>query len=206
MLIERVVVGGLEANCYIVAAEEGGSAAVIDPGSDIRAIRRRLEKRKLRVECVINTHGHADHIGCDDEFGVPVYVHMLDRVFLQRPDLNMSSALGNPHRVVSEVRELEDGQVLNAAGVEMRVIHLPGHTPGGIALLCEKDGQRALFSGDSLFRGSIGRSDLPGGDEDSLLESLRGRLLTLPEDTPVYPGHGESTTIGEEKRKNPFLR
>jgi len=120
--------------------------------------------------------------------------------------LNMSAALGSPFSVTAEIRELEDNQVITAGGVEMRVIHLPGHTPGGIALLCEDEGRKILFSGDSLFRGSIGRSDLPCGDGVALLESLRERILTLPEDTPVYPGHGESTTIGEEKRKNPFLR
>ncbi|MDD3234447.1 MAG: MBL fold metallo-hydrolase [Candidatus Omnitrophota bacterium] len=206
MLIERIVVGELDSNCYVVAAHSGGKAAVIDPGADIRVIKRRLEKHKLSAECVINTHGHADHIGCDNEFGLPVYVHMLDRAFLLKPELNMSAALGSPFSVTAEIRELEDNQVITAGGVEMRVIHLPGHTPGGIALLCEDEGRKILFSGDSLFRGSIGRSDLPCGDGDALLESLRERILTLSEDTPVYPGHGESTTIGEEKRKNPFLR
>jgi len=206
MLIERIVVGELDSNCYLAAAHPGGKAAVIDPGADMRVIKRRLEKNKLSAECVINTHGHADHIGCDNEFGLPVYVHMLDRVFLLKPELNMSAALGSPFSVTAEIRELEDNQVITAGGVEMRVIHLPGHTPGGIALLCEDEGRKILFSGDSLFRGSIGRSDLPCGDGVALLESLRERILTLPEDTPVYPGHGESTTIGEEKRKNPFLR
>ncbi len=206
MLIERVVVGELESNCYIVAAHAGGRAAVIDPGADINDIKRRLEKNKLAAECVINTHGHADHIGCDNEFGLPVYVHLLDRAFLYKPELNMSAALGGPYSVTAEIKELEDNQVITAGGVEMRVIHLPGHTPGGIGLLCGEEGRKVLFSGDSLFRGSIGRSDLPGGDEKALFSSLRGRLLTLPEDTIVYPGHGESTTIGEEKKSNPFLR
>ncbi len=206
MLIERIVVGELDSNCYVVAAHSGGKAAVIDPGADIQVIKRQLEKNKLSAECVINTHGHIDHIGCDNEFGLPVYVHMLDRAFLLKPELNMSAALGSPFSVTAEIRELEDNQVITAGEVEMRVIHLPGHTPGGIALLCEDEGRKVLLSGDSLFRGTIGRSDLPCGDGDALLESLRERILTLPEDTPVYPGHGESTTIGEEKRKNPFLR
>jgi len=206
MLIERIIVGELEANCYIVAAEPGGKAVIIDPGADFSGIKRRLERKKLQAECVINTHGHADHIGCDNEFGLPVYVHMLDRVFLLKPELNMSAVLGASYSVAAEIRELEDDQVITAGGVRMRVIHLPGHTPGGIALFCERDGLRVLFSGDSLFRGTIGRSDLPGGDEHSLLAALRGRILGLPEDTLVYPGHGGSTTVGEEKKNNPFLR
>ena len=206
MLIERVIVGELEVNCYVVAAEPGGKAVVIDPGADLVEIKRILEKNRLKAECVINTHGHADHIGCDNELGLPVYVHMLDRVFLFKPELNMSTVLGASYSVTAEIRELEDDQVITAGGVEMRVIHLPGHTPGGIALFCERNGPRVLFSGDSLFRGAIGRSDLPGGDESSLLASLRERILELPGDTLVYPGHGESTTIGEETKNNPFLR
>jgi len=206
MLIERIIVGELEVNCYIVAAEPGGKAVIIDPGADFAGIKRLLEKKKLQAECVINTHGHADHIGCDNEFGLPVYVHMLDRVFLLKPELNMSTVLGAAYSVAAEIRELEDNQVITAGGVRMRVIHLPGHTPGGIALFCERDGLRVLFSGDSLFRGTIGRSDLPGGDEHSLLAALRERILGLPEDTLVYPGHGGSTTVGEEKKNNPFLR
>jgi len=206
MLIERVIVGELEVNCYIVASEPGGKAVIIDPGADLVEIKRILEKNRLKAECVINTHGHADHIGCDNELGLPVYVHMLDRVFLLKPELNMSTALGASYSVTAEIRELEDDQVITAGGVEMRVIHLPGHTPGGIALFCERNGLRALFSGDSLFRGAIGRSDLPGGDERSLLASLRERILELPGDTLVYPGHGESTTICEETKNNPFLR
>jgi len=206
MLIERIIVGELEVNCYIVAAEPGGKAVIIDPGADFAGIKRLLGKNKLQAECVINTHGHADHIGCDNEFGLPVYVHMLDRVFLLKPELNMSTVLGAAYSVAAEIRELEDNQVITAGGVRMRVIHLPGHTPGGIALFCERDGLRVLFSGDSLFRGTIGRSDLPGGDEHSLLAALRERILGLPEDTLVYPGHGGSTTVGEEKKNNPFLR
>lgn len=206
MLIERIIVGELEVNCYVLALKDNGAAVLIDPGADFEKIKSLLDKKCLKAECVINTHGHIDHIGCDDQFGVPIYVHSLDRSFLIEPKLNMSVSLGYSFRVTSPILELEDGQVIKAAGMEFSVIHVPGHTPGGIALLCECADKKILFSGDSLFYHSIGRSDLPGGDGDVLLSSLRSRILTLPEKTLVYPGHGNYSNIAEEKKHNPYLR
>ncbi|MCX5705593.1 MAG: MBL fold metallo-hydrolase [Candidatus Omnitrophica bacterium] len=205
MIFETVVVGPMQVNCYVLASEPNSKCIIIDPGAEERKIRKVMEKHKLIPECVINTHGHFDHIGCDDAFGVPVYVHEKDLPMLEEPKLNMSGFFSLPYRVSSSIRVLQDKDRIKTQSLELEVIHVPGHTRGGIALLVKKPESDILITGDSLFYQGIGRSDLEGGDEGQLIRSIREKLISLPDETKVYPGHGPSSTIGQERLSNPYL-
>jgi glyoxylase-like metal-dependent hydrolase (beta-lactamase superfamily II) len=205
MILETVLVGPLEANCHIVASRQGVAAIIIDPGAEERRIRRILEKHTLKPGIVINTHGHYDHIGADDKFGVPIYIHSLDAAMLRDPMLNLSGIFSLAAQVCSKVVTVEEGTVIEFEGITLKVIHIPGHTPGGIALFLKKPKENVVFTGDNLFAQGIGRSDLPGGDEVALIKAIKEKLFTLPDETIVYPGHGPKTTIGQEKASNPFL-
>jgi glyoxylase-like metal-dependent hydrolase (beta-lactamase superfamily II) len=188
-----------------VASGDDSRAVIIDPGDEEKKIKKVLAAYRLTPACIINTHGHIDHIGCDDMFGVTVYVHADDMPLLRDASTNLSSFLAQPFTVKSRIMPLVEGQLIGADKVQFEVIHMPGHTPGGIALLMKQPQTNILFTGDSLFCGSIGRSDFPGADGALLLKSIKEKLLSLNEETVVYPGHGASSTIGEEKDHNPFL-
>ena len=205
MILETVRVGGMQVNCYVLACAEGAKAVIIDPGDQAHRIKAVLEKHRLTPGIVINTHGHFDHIAKDDEFGVEVYVHKDDRPMLEDPARNLSASFSIPCKVSSCIKTLEDGDLVKFDCIELEVMHLPGHSPGGIALLMKSPETGIVFTGDTLFCRGVGRCDLPGGNEDSLGISIRDKLFTLPENTKVYPGHGPGTTIGEEKRANPFI-
>lgn len=205
MILETFCVGPMRVNCYILAPAKGAQAIIIDPGADCQDIKRVLEKHKLSPALVINTHGHYDHIGCDDKFNAPVYIHPKDAGMLTSPGLNLSAFFSLPYSVSSKIILLEDNQAIELAGIELKALHIPGHTPGGIALKVVRPQEKIVFTGDSLFYRSIGRSDLEGGDEGLLIKTIKEKLLTLPADTIVYPGHGPSSTIGEERKNNPFL-
>jgi glyoxylase-like metal-dependent hydrolase (beta-lactamase superfamily II) len=205
MILETVCVGPTQANCYILASARNSPAIIIDPGAEESKIKKILDKHSFLPAFIINTHGHYDHIGCDDKFDVPVYIHSKDSALLKDPNLNLSGLFALPYQLQSDIRVLEDQDTLELQDLRLKVIHIPGHTPGGIALLMQKPTEKILFTGDSLFCQGIGRSDLAGGDESLLIKSIKERLLTLPGDTIIYPGHGPSSTIAEEKRSNPFL-
>lgn len=205
MILEKVCVGPMQVNCYILASKDGSSALLIDPGDQERKIRLALDRHVLTPAFIINTHGHYDHIGCDDAFGVPVYVHKDDAAYLQDSQLNLSGVFAFGYRVSSRIVPLEDGQRISLDDIELEVMHLPGHTPGGIALVLKKPAGHIAFTGDTLFYQGIGRSDLSGGDEGLLLKSIRQKLFTLPDDTVIYPGHGPESTIGREKQENQYL-
>jgi len=205
MILETVTVGSWGVNCYILANGNSSSCIIIDPGSQERKIRQVLDKHKLTPGIVINTHGHADHIGCDDRFGVPVYIHSQDAALLTDATLNLSNFLMSPISIKSQIRTVEDKSTIRLEGIELKVIHLPGHTPGGIALHLKIPQDNLVFTGDSLFFHSIGRTDFTGSSEQMLIKSIIDKLFILPDDTLVYPGHGPSSTIGREKRENPFL-
>lgn len=205
LILETVIVGPIQSNCYVLAAGHGKKAVIIDPGDDEKKIRSALDRHNLRAGLVALTHGHYDHIGCAGKFGVPVYIHQDDRDFLSDPSLNLSGFFAYPYSLYKDIHILNDGDIIDLDGIQLEVIHVPGHTPGGIALWVKSPERKILFSGDSLFFGSIGRSDLPGSDGKALVEAIKRRLLVLPEETKVYPGHGPSSTIGEEKIDNPFL-
>lgn len=205
MILETICVGPMQVNCYILASRDGGPCLIIDPGAQAREIKKVLARHKLRPAFIINTHGHYDHIGSDDHFGVPIYIHGGDLELLKDGRLNLSELFALPYEVKSQIRLVKDRQVIALEDLHLQVLHIPGHTAGGIALHLIKPAKAIVFTGDTLFSQGIGRSDLPGGDEELLMTSIKEKLLTLPEDTVIYPGHGSSSTIGEEKRNNPFL-
>ena len=202
MILHNIAAGIYGANCYIVGCEQTKEAVIIDPGGDGDRIKTAISRLGLKLKCIINTHGHADHIAANNDFDVPVLIHSLDSDFLKSPRKNMSLFFG--FSVISKAAEhlLEDKDKINVGRIVLEIAHTPGHTPGSI---CVKAGQ-AVFSGDTLFAGSIGRADLEYSSEKDLFDSIKNKLLVLDEEVAVYPGHGKPTTIGEEKRKNPFLQ
>jgi glyoxylase-like metal-dependent hydrolase (beta-lactamase superfamily II) len=204
MILETVIVSPMEVNCYILASKDGGKAIIIDPGSEQHKIQKALDAHKLNVAFVINTHGHFDHIGCDDAFGVPVYIHSQDMDMLKDAKKNFSAFFEAHYSIKSLIKPLKDGEIIELDDIKLEVLHVPGHTSGGIALLMKKPQNRIVFTGDSLFCEGVGRTDL-GGDEGLLIDSIKDKLLVLPDDTVIYPGHGPSSTIGQEKLNNPFL-
>jgi glyoxylase-like metal-dependent hydrolase (beta-lactamase superfamily II) len=199
LLIERIVVGPMEVNCYIAADPLTKEACIIDPGAEPARIERLLAKRNFKSSFILNTHGHGDHIGANGCFEVPICIHRLDKDFLTDPKKNLSADFG--FRIVSPEasRLLEDGERIALGKSELEVIHTPGHTPGSVSI---KAGN-IVFTGDALFRQGIGRTDFSYGDEALLLRSIRTKLLVLDDDVAIYPGHGESSTIGEERRFYP---
>lgn len=205
MILETVRVGPMQVNCYILAEREKTAAIIIDPGDDEAKIRRVLRKNKLKPGIIINTHGHMDHIGCDDEFGVDIYAHAEEVKLLTDAQLNLSTAFAAAYAVKSKIKTLTDTQKLTFGGIELEAIHTPGHTAGGIALWLKKPGGKILFTGDTLFCGSVGRTDFPGADGELIIKSIKERLLKFPDDTVIYPGHGPTSTIGRERKTNPFL-
>lgn len=205
MILETVCVGAMQVNCYILADKDGSGAIIIDPGDEEKKIKQLLARHKLTPALVINTHGHIDHIGSDDKFGVPIYIHKQDVALLKNPGLNLSTFFMSPLSVKSEIKTVEDGSMICLKEIELEVIHLPGHTPGGIALHLKKPQDNIVFTGDTLFFQGIGRTDFPGSSEQLLIKSIKDKLLNFPLATLVYPGHGPSTTIGREKKENPFL-
>ncbi len=206
MIIEALSLGAMETNCYVLAAQEGAGAIIIDPGAEERKIRAVLARHDLHPALVVNTHGHYDHIGCDDKFNVPVAIHKEDASFLKDPMLNLSGKFCVPYKTEAKIIILEDKQLIEQEGIALEVLHIPGHTPGGIALLLKSPQNNIVFTGDTLFCQGIGRSDLAGGDEALLVRKIKEKLLSLPDNVTVYPGHGPSTTIGKEKRGNSFLK
>lgn len=204
MILETVNVGLMQVNCYILACAEGALAIIIDPGDDELKIKAVLDKHKLKPAMVINTHGHYDHIGSDDKFGVSVYVHKEDLAMLVDARKNLSANFALAYKVSSQIKILEDKEIIRLDCLELEVLHLPGHTPGGIGLLMKKPQTDIVFTGDTLFYRGLGRSDLPGGNPQLLEEAIRERLFVLPAKTKVYPGHGVATTIGREQSGNLF--
>jgi glyoxylase-like metal-dependent hydrolase (beta-lactamase superfamily II) len=199
-------VGPLDNGVYLVVDEATKATALVDPSFESEPILEEIRARELRLEWILNTHGHYDHVVNNAYFkretGAPLAIHPADVPFLEGME-QQARWMGIPHREDSPPpdRLLREGEEIEVGSLRLRVVHTPGHSPGGVAFLV---GEAAIV-GDSLFAGSIGRWDLPGGDEGTLLESIRTRLLTLPDATRVYPGHGPATTIGEERQSNPYL-
>lgn len=202
MILRALAVGSLAANCYLVASDTTREAAVIDPGGDAAAILRVIAAERLSVRYIIDTHAHVDHIGANAEVkrltGAPILIHELDAPNLSNPVRNLSLLAPISARRSSADRSLRDGEALALGDLELEVMHTPGHTPGSISIRCGD----ALFTGDTLFQGSVGRTDLPGGSFQDLMRSLR-RLLELG-DLAVYPGHGPFTRLAVERSYNPF--
>jgi hydroxyacylglutathione hydrolase len=204
--IQTFVVGPLQSNSYLVVDERSRQAAVIDPGMESEAVLEAVRRGGLRVESVIITHGHFDHVfSCATftaETGAPVIMHPNDvPLLLEMPETARFFGFKAPTAPKPD-RLVREGDVITVGELSLRVLETPGHTPGGISLSLGD----AVFVGDTLFAGSVGRTDLHGGSLDTLLQSIRTRLLTLPDSTVVYPGHGPATSIGVERRDNPFLQ
>lgn len=208
MIRETLPVGPLQCNCSILGDETSREAIVVDPGDDISRIVALLEKHSLTVKQIIITHAHIDHIAGAKRLkqitGAPILYNQLDLSLVQMMDIQ-AGWLGIPTPEVSAPDDnLREGQTISVTGLTGSVIHTPGHTQGSSCLYLPE--HRLLIAGDTLFAGSVGRTDLPGGNTQQLLKSIHHRLLPLPDDVTVIPGHGPSTTIGDERESNPFLQ
>ncbi len=207
MILKGLEISAMAVNCYIVGCEETREVAVIDPGGNPRAILKLLEDDELKAVYIINTHGHIDHIGANraikDATGAKILIHEADSKMLVNSVSNFSFLMGSKVTSPPADQFLKDGDIIKIGNtVELEVIHTPGHSPGGI---CLKTGD-IMFVGDTLFYGSIGRTDFPGGSYKQLIENIRDRILCYDDKVVCYPGHGPETTVGFERKNNPFLR
>ena len=208
MILERLMVGPFQENCYVVGDEASGVGALIDPGDEAARIALTVEQTNLEISQIILTHAHIDHVGAVaalvDEYACPVLMHAEAEPMLRQLP-NQAVMMGLRFGKVPEVdRYIEDEEVLMVGDLSFTALYTPGHAPGHLAFYAGQQG--LVFSGDALFAGGVGRTDLPGGSMELLMRSIEERLLTLPDETAVYSGHGPETTIGEERANNPFLR
>lgn len=213
MLIRQMALGPIQANCFILGCRDTKEAAVIDPGDDADKILMSLAQDKLTLKCIINTHGHFDHVGANKRLkeatGAPIMIHSLDAPMLSELSAAASAWGLSTEDSPAPDRMLEDGDEIVFGNIKLKVIHTPGHTRGGISLYTEyADGNgrvnKAVFVGDTLFAGSIGRTDFPGGNYEILISGIQQKLFVLDDSVNVYPGHMNNTTIGIEKKTNPF--
>ncbi len=207
--VKKFVVGPIDVNCYILKDKESAEAIIIDPGDEGEMILDFIQKSDMKVKYIVNTHGHFDHIGADDvlrdALGAEVVIHEADAGMLTDAMGNLSAAFtgGTGFTLKPADKKLKDGDVITFGDCSLEVISTPGHTVGGI---CLYDGDSMLFSGDTLFQSSVGRTDLPGGNNREILKSVRERLSKISDNAEVYPGHGPSTDMDYERKTNPYLR
>ncbi|GAB4443665.1 MAG: MBL fold metallo-hydrolase [bacterium] len=205
MIFKRFVVGALEVNCYVVADEETKEGFVVDPGDNVEVLLDFINKNGIKLKYIINTHCHFDHVGGNkklkDATGAELLIHEAELPLLERAEGSAALWGFRVEQSPNPTRFLNDGDILIVGSITVEVIHTPGHSPGGICLKFDNK----VISGDTIFAGGVGRTDFPGGDGYTLIKSIKERLFTLPDNTEVYPGHGPSTTIGNEKIYNPFF-
>ena len=207
MLLRALEVGGVAENCYIIGDEATRQCLIIDPGAEAKRIVAAVEETGVTPLRIINTHGHPDHVGVvvpvQNRFKLKFFMHEAD-VFLLPHLPSFAEYMGESDVIIPTVDEfLRDGDVITCGTLALRVTHTPGHTPGGVCFIIESE--KTVIVGDTLFAGSVGRTDLPGGSHAELLNSIHQKLMILPDDYAVYPGHGPKTTIGRERKTNPFL-
>lgn len=205
-MIESLVVGPIGVNCYIVFDENTLEGIVIDPGGNAGEIIKAVNDKKITVKYVVNTHGHSDHIGANTEickaFQAKLLIHRKDKNMLIDTRDNLSFYMGM--NIISQMADgfVDEGDTIEFGEIKLKVRHTPGHSAGGICLV----GDGVVFSGDTLFAESIGRCDFPGGSEITLINSIKEKILPLPDETKVFPGHGPATTVGWERKLNPYLQ
>ena len=204
MILKRIKVnagGILGVNCYIVQDENTKETMVIDPGGSLEKIEEMLDTISAKVKYILLTHCHGDHIGVvntlREKYGGVVLIHRDDEPGLKSPEINLSEHIGIGSVIIEDVSRLNDGDIIHVGDLEFKIIHTPGHTCGSISVYCEEE--KLVFSGDTLFRGSWGRTDLPTSSFSEIIDSITNKLMILPGDTIVYPGHGKSTIIQEEE-------
>ena len=206
MKIIAMEVGVIGTNCYVVINEEQKKGVVIDPGGDADQILEKIKQKGITIEAIFLTHGHSDHIMAVDEVreitGAKVYISEADADMLTKASSNLSVYMGAGREFKAADEFLVDGETITAAGLKFQVVATPGHTKGGICLLCGD----TVFCGDTIFSESIGRTDLPGGSYSQILHSIKTKIMVLPDEMKLLPGHGPATTIGWERRRNPFLQ
>ena len=207
MIQKALTVGLLEVNCYILGDEETKEAVVIDPGGDEAEILEVLNHHKLQLKLIIDTHGHFDHVDANqplkDATGAQIAIHEADARMLDKPSAEAMFFTGNRLRLSQPDILLKENDILTFGAYRLKVLHTPGHTPGGISLVLE--GHPYVYVGDTLFAGSIGRTDFPGGDYDALINGVRDKIFLLGDNYTVYPGHGPVTTVAQERKYNPFF-
>ena len=207
MIQKGLTVGLLEVNCYIIGDEETKEAVVIDPGGDEDEILEVLNYHQLNLKYIIDTHGHFDHVDANQPLkeatGAQVLIHELDARMLSQPSADAMFFTGNRLRLSQADILLKEGDVISFGKYRLQVLHTPGHTPGSISLVME--GHTYVYVGDLLFAGSIGRTDFPGGSFEALINAVRTKIFPLGDNYNVYPGHGPITTVGHERRYNPFF-
>lgn len=209
MKLYNIHVGMLETNCYILKNEENNQGLIVDPGADAGRILSAVQELKLeKVDGILVTHCHSDHIGALHEVRqavkAPVYIGSIDAAGLSDPEVNLSRWMGTDIVTYAPDKTVEDGDVINVAGFELKVLLTPGHTSGGVCFYNEANA--LCFVGDTIFCESIGRTDFPGGSYKQIIESIRTKLFSLDKDTRLLPGHGPATSVGWEKKRNPFLQ
>jgi len=209
MKVIAMPVGELAANCYIVYCENTKKAVVIDPGAEGQRVLNRIQYEGLKVEYILLTHGHFDHIGAvkflKEQVGATVAIHSGDAEALTDASINLSAFMGEHSVQVPPDLLLKERDVLTIGDIKMEVLHTPGHSEGSACFVVNSP-VKAVFTGDTLFQGSIGRSDFPGGSYDQLISSIKDKLMVLGDDYTIYPGHGLKSTIGTERTANPFIR
>jgi glyoxylase-like metal-dependent hydrolase (beta-lactamase superfamily II) len=209
LIRETFPVGAFQCNCTILADPETGSCLVIDPGDEPEVVVARLEALRLRPTALVHTHAHFDHVGrsrdVSEETGAGIRLHEADLFLYENLDMQ-GRFFGYAFDPVLPIEKfLRDGDTVGSDRAQLEVLHTPGHTPGSVCFRCRADGKEIVFAGDTLFQGSVGRTDLWGGDFPALERSIRERLYVLPDDAVVVPGHGPETSIGVEKRENAFV-
>jgi len=205
MIVECITVGPLMENAYLLGDKKTKESAIIDPGDEAKKIIGTLEKHSLKCKYILLTHAHVDHVAGVKELaavtGADVLMHKADSLLLKAAPIQAVAFGIRPFIAPRIAKYIEDGEIIQVGNISVRVIHTPGHSPGSVCFLAEN----VIFAGDTLFQSSIGRTDIPGGDYEALIEGVRKKIFTLPDDTEVLPGHGPATSVGFEKENNPFF-